>query len=301
MSIHKKPLSLLPSVRQLRALVAVYYTGSVSAAAQQLALTQPAVTVLIRELEEKLGLKLFDRSTRTLRRTEAAVQAIGVAERALAELDAMSTSMAQLSDAHKGRVRVAATAVVAQALLPPAMLELGRLHPGIKVEIHEVAPGDFVEAVTAERADFGIGTLEAPVAGLREEVLLRETLVAAALESADFPRDVPMTWKQLGDLPLVTVRSGYGVRGRIEAAAMEAGVTLRIEHEVSLLGTAVALAVNGLGVVVVPPSIVAHEPRLVTRRLKRPTVERVIGVICKRDRSLSPAAETLLQVLRAEV
>ena len=59
----------LPSVRQLRAFAAVYYTGQVSAAAERLALTQPAVTVLLRELEERLGVKLFDRSTRSLRQS----------------------------------------------------------------------------------------------------------------------------------------------------------------------------------------------------------------------------------------
>ena len=66
MAIHKQPLSSFPSVRQLRAFVAVYHTGSVSAAAQELSLTQPAVTMLLRELETKLGVSLFDRHTRAL-------------------------------------------------------------------------------------------------------------------------------------------------------------------------------------------------------------------------------------------
>ncbi|MGB3068275.1 MAG: LysR substrate-binding domain-containing protein [Ottowia sp.] len=298
MAIHKQSLSSLPSIRQLRALVAVYYTGSVSAAAQRLSLTQPAVTVLIRELEEKLGLKLFDRSTRALRRTDAAVQAIGYAERALSELEALSRNMAHLAGAQEGRVRVAATAVIAQTLLPPAMYQFQDLRPGVRVEVVEVAPGDFVEAVAADRVDFGVGTVETPVAGLQEEILRREPLVAAAIESKQFPAGAPMTWKQLGMFPLVTVRSGYGVRGRIEAAAREAGVALRIEHEVSLLGTAVALAAHGLGVVVAPASIVAAEPRLVARRLTRPKVERTIGILTRRERSLSPVAQAFAAVLR---
>lgn len=299
MTGHRPPLSALPSVRQLRALVAVYATGSVSAAAQELALTQPAVTVLLRELEDKLGVKLFDRSTRSLRRTDAAVQAIGYAERALAELQGLATSMAQLSGAHAGRVRVAATAAVAQTLLPPAMRRFMDLHPGITLEVDEVAPRDFVEVVSAGSVDFGVGTLEAAVSGLREEVLVSEPLVAAALPTEQFRGGTLMTWKQLAGVPLVTVRSGYGVRGRIEAAARDAGVTLQIAHEVSLMGTAIALAAHGLGVVVAPPSIVAQEQRLVTRRLTRPTVDRVIGLVSKRERSLSPAAQAFAQVLRA--
>ena len=130
----------LPSVRQLRAFVAVYHTGQVSAAAQQLALTQPAVTVLLRELEGKLGLKLFDRSTRSLRRTEAAAEAIGFAERALAELEALGASMAELAGARRGRVRIAATSTVAQTLLPPVMRRFLDTHPEVAVEIEDVAP-----------------------------------------------------------------------------------------------------------------------------------------------------------------
>lgn len=298
MKIHKQPLSALPSVRQLRALVAVYYTGSVSEAAQSLAVTQPAVTVLIRELEEKLGVKLFDRTTRALRRTDAAAQAIGYAERALAEMEGLTASMTQLSQGREGRVRVAATAAVAQSVLPPAMRRFADVSPGVRVEIEEVAPRDFVETVMAERIDFGVGTVESPVSGLHEEVLTREPLVAAAVAAEDFPAGTPMTWKQLGAFPLVTVRSGYGVRARIEAAAREAGVPLRIEHEVSLLGTAVALAAHGLGVVVAPPSIIAPERRLVTRRLTRPTVERTTGILSKRDRSRSPAAQAFILALR---
>src|SRR6059058_746513 len=104
MAIHNRPLSMrtLPSVRQLRAFVAVYHAGQVSAAAEQLSLTQPAVTVLLRELEEKLGVRLFDRSTRTLRRTEAAIEAIAYAERTLAELEALGAAMAELAGARRG-------------------------------------------------------------------------------------------------------------------------------------------------------------------------------------------------------
>jgi DNA-binding transcriptional LysR family regulator len=298
MPIHKQPLSALPSVRQLRALVAIYHTGSVSAAARELALTQPAVTVLLRELEERLGVKLFDRSTRILRRTEAATQALGHAERALAELQALTASMSELSGLHRGRVRVAATAAIAQTLLPTALRPFQERHPCVQVEVHEVAPTEFVETVMAERVDFGVGTLESPVVGLVEELLVRDTLVAAALPSDTFKGGTQLTWKQLAALPLVTVRSGYGVRGRIEAAAKKAGVTLNIAHEVTLLGSAVAFAANGLGVAVAPASVIAHEPRLVTRRLTRPTVERAISIVARRERSPSPAAHAFSQALR---
>lgn len=95
---------------------------------------------------------------------------------------------------------------------------------------------------------------------LREQVFLRDSLVAAAPSSPDFPPDRPITWKKLGTLPLVTVKSGYGVRSRIEAAAESASVQLQIAHEVSLLSTALAMAASGLGVAVVPGSLLQYSP-----------------------------------------
>lgn len=290
----------LPSVRQLRAFVAVYQAGQVSAAAQQLALTQPAVTVLLRELEGRLGVRLFDRSTRALRRTPAAEEAIGYAERVLAELEALGASMAELAGARRGRVRIAATSTVAQTLLPPVMRRFLDAHPQVRVEIEDVAPTGFVEAVLRERVDFGVGTLQSPVAGLREEVFLRDVLAAVAPPRPGFEAGRPITWKQLAALPVVTVKAGYGVRPRIDAAAEQAGVQLQIVHEVSLLTTALALAASGLGVAVVPGSMAGQGPHpgLVARRLTRPVVARDTAIVSKAERSLSPAALAFAELLR---
>lgn len=289
----------LPSVRQLRAFVAVYHAGQVSAAAEQLALTQPAVTVLLRELEARLGVKLFDRSTRTLRRTEAAAEAIAYAERALGELEALVAGMAERAGARRGRVRIAATATVAQTLLPPVMRRYLDAHPDVRVEIEDVAPTGFVETLLAERVDFGIGSLESPVPGLREQVFLRDSLAAVALAAPGFVGGRPITWKQLAGLPIVTVKPGYGVRRRIDAAAEAAGVQLRVVHEVSLLTTALAMAASGLGVAVVPASLLQYggDARLVGRRLVRPAVERNTAVVYRQERSLSPAAQAFVDLL----
>ena len=74
-----QPSKFSPSIRQLRAFRAVFHLGKLSAAAEQLSLTQSAVSVLIRQLEEGLGTRLFDRTTRSLRSTQAAMEAISVA------------------------------------------------------------------------------------------------------------------------------------------------------------------------------------------------------------------------------
>jgi LysR family carnitine catabolism transcriptional activator len=148
--------------------------------------------------------------------------------------------------------------------------------------------------------DFGVGTLEAPVAGLREQVFLRDSLVAAAPSAPDFAAGQSITWEQLSVLPLITVKSGYGVRRRIEAAAESAGVQLQIAYEVTLLSTALAMAAGGLGVAVVPGSLLNHyssHAQLVGRQLVGPTVERHTAVVHLQERSLAPAAQAFVDLL----
>jgi DNA-binding transcriptional LysR family regulator len=301
MPIHKKTLSMrgLPSIRQLRAFAAVYHTGQVSTAAEQLSLTQPAVSMLLRELEDRLGVKLFDRNTRSLQRTQAAIEAIVYVERALMELEGLGTSMSQLAHTQRGRVCIATTATIAQTLLPPLLRRYLDLHPGVRIDILDVAPTNFVETLLNRSVDFGIGTLEAPVPGLREHIFLRDNLIAAAPSGPGFLTGRPITWKQLAQLPLVTVKSGYGVRRRIEAAALSAGVQLTMAHEVSLLSTALAMAASGLGVAVVPGSLLQYSayPQLVARRLVQPTVERHTAVVHQQGRSLAPAAQAFVDFL----
>ena len=301
MPIHKNISSMkdLPTVRQLRAFAAIYQTGNISAAAQLLALTQPAVTVLLRELEAKLGVRLFERSTRSLRRTDAATEAMAYAQRVLDDLNEMSLCMADLAGSRRGQLRLAATSTVAQTLMPGLIRRFQNLHPEIRVIVDDCSPYEFVERITSERVHLGIGTLEAPISGLVEREFLKDWLAAVAPAGLLMDSNKPITWKQLAALPVVVVKSGYGVRYSIDHAAAEAGVVLKVAHEVSLLSTALAMASAGLGVAIVPGSLVSQTPYsgLVARRLVRPLVARNTAVIYRKDQALTPAARAFANML----
>jgi len=303
-AIYKKNLSLknLPSIRQLRAFVTVYHTGNLSVAAQTLALTQPAVTLLLKELEEKLGVRLFDRNTRMLRRTPAAVEAIVFAERALGELEALNRSMSDLSGLRRGKVCIAATSTVAQTLLPGSIRRFLDRHPDVQVSVDDCAPDEFAEHVLMERADVGVGTLERPITGLQEQVVLNDPLCAVATRQM-LQAEQSLTWKQLARLPVILVRPGYGVRRSINHAVQQADVPLRPAFEVSLLTTALAMAANGLGVAVLPRSMLAHTHygQLVSCRLIRPTVQRRTAVVFKQERALSPSAQAFVTLLTQDL
>ena len=119
-------------MKQLRAFSAVYELCKLTAAAERLSVTQSAISVLLRQLEDGLGCRLFDRTTRSLKPTRAADEAIFVAERILRDLDALGTGLQDLSAPHRGRVSVAVTPTLAEIVLPAALrqfaLQIGRAH-----------------------------------------------------------------------------------------------------------------------------------------------------------------------------
>jgi len=290
-----------PTVKQLRAFAAVYRSGKVATAAAELSLTQSAVSALIRQLESKLGVLLFDRTTRALHRRAAADQLIGTAERLLGELDGLARD-AQAHDSHQGgKIRIAVTPAVAQSLMPAALARFQQEQPHTRVQLEDGAPDQFVAAIVGERADFGIGVMESPHPELASRVLLRDQLCLLVRE--DHPLAAARTalrWKGLAGHGLIVVRPGYGSRRGIERAAAVAGVELQIAHEVSLLATVVALARQGLGAAIVPASMAAEakaQGGLVSRRLSTPTVSRDICVVTKQGHSLSAAAQRFLALV----
>src|SRR6187549_823438 len=98
------PGKFAPTVRQLRAFVAVYQLRKLSAAAEQLFVTQSAISVLVRQMEEGLGARLFDRTTRSLQPTQAAAEAIVVAERILRDVESLGAGLRDLTQLRRGRV-----------------------------------------------------------------------------------------------------------------------------------------------------------------------------------------------------
>jgi DNA-binding transcriptional LysR family regulator len=293
-----------PTLKQLRAFVAVYQVQKIGAAAEQLSLTQSAVSVLIRQLEDGLGTRLFDRTTRSLRPTAAAVDAVVVAERILRDVNSLAPGMQDLSQLRRGRVSLAVTPALGAILLPAAVERFLQLHPGVQVVVDDCAPDQFISRIVGEQVDFGLGTPEGAAADVDVKMLRRDHLAVVCRN--DHPLATSrqaVSWAQLAHHPVITVRPGYGIRARVDAAAAQAGVQLRVASEVSFFSTALWMVGCGLGAAIMPTAYAqpSRDPGLVLRSLKGPRVSRDIAVVTKRGRSLSPAAAGLVDLMRAMV
>ena len=290
-----------PTMRQLRAFRAVYQLRKLSAAAEQLAVTQSAVSVLIRQMEEGLGARLFDRTTRSLQPTQAASEAIVVAERILRDVDSLGAGLRDLTALRRGRIGLAVTPTLAEILLPPVVRRFSALHPEIRLVIDDCAPDQFVSRVRGEHVDFGIGTPERAAADVDAQTLVRDHLALVCRNDHPLARRKTLKWADLAGHPVITVRPGYGIRPLIDGAAAGAGIQLDVVNEVTFLSTALWMTASGLGASIMPSAFARHSTHrnLVVRLLGSPRVSRDVFIVTKRGRSLSPACARLIEVMRA--
>lgn len=290
-----------PTLRQLRAFHAVYQLGKLSAAAEQLSITQSAVSVLVRQMEEGLGVRLFDRTTRSLQATDAAREAVVVAERILRDVDALGAGLRDLTELRRGRVSLAVTPTLGDIVLPSVIRRFSALHPEIRVVIDDCAPDQFVSRVVGEHVDLGIGTPEQAAADVDSSTLVRDHLALVCRRDHPLAGARSVRWADLAGHPVITVRPGYGIRPLIDATAARAGAVLDVVNEVSFLSTALWMTSCGLGASIMPSAYASssHDRSLVVKPLGSPRASRDIALVTKRGRSLSPAAGRLVEVMRS--
>eukprot|EP01036_Dinobryon_divergens_P049023 gene49023-65722_t len=221
-----------PTIRQLRAFLAVYQLRKLSTAAQRLFVTQSAVSMLIRQLEDGLDTRLFDRTTRSLKPTAAAEQMMVTVERILRDVDSLSADFRELAALERGRVTLAITPTLAGFLLPDAIRAFAEKHPGVRVLVNDCAPDQFISRIIGEHVDFGIGTPERPGAEVEVQRFMRDHLALVCRIDHPLAKARVVRWSDLGGHPVITVRPGYGVRPLIDGTAADAGVALDVVNEV---------------------------------------------------------------------
>jgi len=292
---------MIPSMRQLEALVLVYRLGSLTKAAAELRVTQSAISLLIRQIEENFQLKLFDRTTRMLQPTAACREAIPAAERVLSGARGLSRHMSDLVEAKSGRIAVAVSAGVASALLPRLLAEYRSRYPGVKVDMFDIAPDELLSFVTAGHAEFGIGSVEDDgTSEARIETLMQSPLSAIGVKDGRFEKRRRLTWDDIATSALIAMRQGTRIRTQIDEALARTGRELKPALEVSLITTALALTAEGAGISILPSHMLpkAQFPMLAAIPLSQPTIYRHVSLLSRADFGLSPAAERFVEIAR---
>lgn len=289
----------LPEVnsRQLAAVQAVAEYRSFIAAAAHLGISQPALTLSIKRLEQTLGIPLFLRSTRQVTTTAAGREFVAMAERMFNDLKLGMRSLRELTERQRGQV-------IVSSLIPLNMssviAEYGTRFPGVEIHLREGFQDDVKDDVRSGLADFGIGDLHDLPATHLTEILGTEVLWVVMRDDHPLARKRQIEFNALKDVPMVSFRVGSMSRRLIDAAATAAGFTLHHVVTVGLPFTLLNLVAGGVGVAIVPARAPPRgsRPNLVSRPLVRPQLSSEIGIMRLRDRELSPAAAGLLELAR---
>ena len=164
--------------RPLKAFLLAVQTGSFTHAADRLGVTQPSFTALIRDLEDILGVRLFDRNTRGIALTAAGKDFLARIERPVADLEEAYRSILDLAAVRRGSVVVGSLPSTSLTLVPPALRMLRAAHPTLRVRVVEAHNDDLVTMVRTNQIEFAIAAMLAPAADLAFQPLLEDAFAA---------------------------------------------------------------------------------------------------------------------------
>src|SRR6201981_1903400 len=207
------------TLRQLQTVVALAEYGSFIATAALMKTSQPAVTRTVKHLEDTLGVKLFDRSTRSVQIPVAGKEVPAVAARMLNDLKITVASMRELADQRRGQIIVSSIMSVANGKLPRMVAAYRLNYPGIELYIRDGVHGTVIEDVRSGAADFGITYLDELPAPFVSVPLGREEFTVV------LPRTHPLAAKSnlalvdLRGLPLVSLPGDSRTRRLIDSTA----------------------------------------------------------------------------------
>jgi DNA-binding transcriptional LysR family regulator len=288
------------SLQQLRALAAIAETGSFTLAAEALQLTQPAISHLVRRMEEELGQALVVRGRR-IRLTDAGQMMADTALRALRLVDesvGVCRSQSQLSE---GRVVLAVGHLTAGTLMPPVLGRFSQAHPQLTATLLDSTAEQMMSRILSREADLGFGSdIGQKHSGLATEPLFSAAMALFMRDDHPLARHAEIEGRALDGLAFIHVNPDANVwRAISRQLASAANVYPTVVHHVSMLTTAFGLVQAGAGVALLPHYVDVLMPaRLRAVRIVRPALEFPVVAIRLAKHPLSPAAMAFLAMAR---
>ena len=285
---------------QLQALQEVVALGSFSAAAQRLRLTQPAISLQVRELEKRFDVQLVQRVGKRAYATAAGEELLRHAGRLIAEAGDAITAMRRHREGHLGRARLGTSVAVCTYLLPPVLTGLRRTHPQIELTIALGTTENVVERILGNELDIGIVTVPVKSHPALEVEPLREDPMMAFFPGAErrLPRAVDPRYLAGRNLILSNRESQTY---RIIARWFErGGVELRPIMELANTEAIKTLVAAGIGVGILPlerkQGILVYGKTQV--RPLEPALVRELSIVRRREKYLEPALQIVLDALQ---
>jgi len=290
------------TARQLHAVLAVAEYNSFIAAASFLKTSQPALTRTIKRVEDVLGVRLFDRSTRRVAITTAGKEFVAVAERILHDLRISVGSMREIGAEQRGRIIVSSIMSVANGLFPTIVAKYRASRPGIEIVLREGVHGTVLEDVRSGAADLGVTYVDdVPdfVETKRMSLEVFEVILPRNHPLIKTSKRSSVALAELVGFPLVSLPFESRTRRIIDGAASTAGYSLQHVATVTQFATMMSFVRAGVGIAIIPSVAIAGllGRDLAVLTLSKPRLSRDVGLVWLRDRELTPAARGFAAVV----
>lgn len=290
------------TVKQLRAFLAVAQSLSFAQACERLHLSQPALSLAIKNLEESLGGQLLTRTTRSVRLTPEGETLLPIARRLLVDWDNTEELLRQHFTLQLGKVAVAAMPSFAGNRLPAALKAFRDAYPRVNVAVHDVINERVMEMVRERRVELGVAFEPEALDGLQFTPLYNDRFVAVVPASSELASRDALSWADLLGQPFIALQRPSAVRLLLEDSIAALHGKLPVAFESHQLATVGRMVAEGLGVSAVPSLCRGQMEELGARclPLNEPQVERRVGLLHLAGHQLSSAAQAMADVLMAK-
>jgi LysR family hydrogen peroxide-inducible transcriptional activator len=289
------------TLRQLQYASAVADLRSFRRAAERCHVSQPSLSAQVIQLEEALGVQLFERGSRRVLVTAAGEAVLGRVRRMLLEADDLADSVRQLGDPLSGTLRLGVIPTISPYLLPEVVPEMRARHPGLSAVWVEDKTETLVEALRDGRLDGALLALEAPLGEVEKEVVCEDPFVLAAPPGHPLVlSNAPATPQELRGAGFLLLDDGHCFRDQALAYCATARGR-ELDFRATSLATLAQMVAGGAGVTLLPRLALPVENRrseLAVRRLASPEPHRTLALVWRPRSPLGPALRRLGQTLR---
>ncbi|MFD9629453.1 transcriptional regulator CynR [Streptomyces violascens] len=310
---------MAPELRHLRYLLAVAEHGNFTRAAEELRISQPTLSQQVKQLERTVGVQLLDRTGRSVRLTDAGETYAHYARRALRDLAAAERAVLDIADLSRGSLRLAVTPTFTAYLVGPLVAELHSRHPGIALDVRELAQDRIEAGLLADELDLGIAFDGPHLPGIEATALFTETLGlvvgapapdaappalgALAGEAAPPTLGAPasggaLAVRELSDRQLALLSGDFATRGHIDAYLGRHRVTPRIAVEANSIQALTEIVRRTPLATVLPDAVTHDHPHLAPVALDPPLPARTVALLRRESAYRSAAAREFIRLTR---
>jgi LysR family carnitine catabolism transcriptional activator len=290
------------STRQLRAFRLAAQHHNFARAAEALFITPSGLSVLIKELESRVGFRLFDRTTRHVELTPHGRELLAVIQRSLEELDVAIADIGRSAKRNQQSVSLGTTPLVAANILPPAIREFRNHRPDVRIQLFDADLPTLIQMVETGKLDMSLGIFKA-MPDVRREPFFRFSLMVARAAKDDILPRRTTTWSALDGETLISLSPGHPHQQLIDRHLALAGVKVQIGSTVNLLDTQIALVEAEEGIAIIPSfgMPACRNRKVVMSQLINPVVRFDFHMISRRGRELPPGAVEFTSFLKSYI